>query len=71
MYPLARLSNDDAWIAIIPVIPLARKLKDCGVFGVSSEECLNYALQNRAEWADRGEEMVKEMVKEFGNDGKM
>lgn len=25
------------------VIPLAKKLKDCGVFGVSSEEYLNYA----------------------------
>lgn len=25
------------------VIPLARKLKECNVFGVSSDECLNYA----------------------------
>lgn len=44
------------------VIPLARKLKECGVFGVSSDEYLNYALQNRAEWADRGEDIVKELV---------
>jgi hypothetical protein len=29
------------------VIPLARKLKDCGVFGVSSDEYLNYAMENR------------------------
>ena len=29
------------------VIPLAKKLKECGVFGVSSDEYLNYALQNR------------------------
>jgi len=29
------------------VIPLARKLKDCGVFGVSSAELLQYAQQNR------------------------
>jgi hypothetical protein len=28
------------------IIPLA-KLKDCGVFGVSSDEYLNYALKNR------------------------
>ena len=47
------------------IIPLARKLKDCGVFGVSSEECLNYALQNRAEWEARGEDIVKELVAEF------
>lgn len=26
------------------VIPLAKKLKDCGVFGVSSDEYLNYAV---------------------------
>ena len=25
------------------VIPLAKKLKECGVFGVSSDEYLNYA----------------------------
>lgn len=29
------------------VIPLAKKLKECGVFGVSSDEYLNYALENR------------------------
>lgn len=45
------------------VIPLAKKLKECGVFGVSSDEYLSYALQNRKEWEARGEEMVEEMVK--------
>ena len=35
------------------IIPLARKLKECGVFGVSSDEYLNYALKNRAEWERR------------------
>jgi UDP-N-acetylenolpyruvoylglucosamine reductase len=40
------------------VIPLAKKLKDCNVFGVSSDECLVYAEQNRAEWEVRGEEIV-------------
>jgi len=29
------------------IIPLAKKLKDCGVFGVASDEYLNYALSNR------------------------
>ena len=47
------------------VIPLAKKLKECNVFGVSSDECLNYALRNRAEWEARGEEMVTEMMAEF------
>jgi hypothetical protein len=41
---------------------LARKLQECGVFGVSSEEYLNYAIQNRAEWEERGEEIVKELL---------
>lgn len=44
------------------VIPLAKKLGNCGVFGVSSDEYLNYALQNRKEWADRGKEVVSEMI---------
>ena len=32
------------------------------MFGVSSDEYLNYALQNRNEWKDRGHEIVLEMV---------
>lgn len=47
------------------VLPLAKKLKDCNVFGVSSDECLNYAMQNRAEWADRGQALVDEMKHEL------
>ena len=39
-------------------IPLAKKLETCGIFGVSSDEYLNYALQNRAEWEERGQEIV-------------
>jgi hypothetical protein len=45
------------------IIPLAKKLKECGVFGVSSDEYLSYALQNRSEWEQRGENLVAEMVK--------
>jgi 3'5'-cyclic nucleotide phosphodiesterase len=44
------------------IIPLAKKLRDCEVFGVSSDEFLNYAAQNRAEWARRGEEIVSQMA---------
>lgn len=47
------------------IIPLAKKLKDCNVFGVSSDECLNFALRNRQEWEARGEEIVEEMLEEF------
>ncbi|MGK3760789.1 MAG: hypothetical protein ACI8RD_013107 [Bacillariaceae sp.] len=45
------------------IIPLSKKLSECGVFGVSSDEYLNYALSNRKEWEERGENIVAEMVK--------
>lgn len=47
------------------IIPLAKKLKECQVFGVSSDEYLNYAVQNRKEWEERGQEIVEEMINEF------
>ena len=43
------------------VIPLAKKLKSCGVFGVSSDEYLTYALQNRKEWELQGQQAVAEL----------
>jgi class 3 adenylate cyclase len=46
------------------IIPLAKKLKNCGVFGVSSDEYLNYALKNRQEWEDRGLEVVASLVED-------
>ena len=47
------------------VIPLAKKLKDCGVFGVSSEECLNYAINNRREWESKGQMITTELVSNY------
>lgn len=44
------------------IIPLTKKLKDCGVFGISSDEYLNYALKNRAEWEKKGAAATAEMV---------
>jgi hypothetical protein len=43
-------------------IPLARKLKECGVFGMSSNEVLAYALAIREEWISKGEMIVLEML---------
>jgi len=40
---------------------LAKKLKECGVFGVSSDEFLAYAEQNKKEWEEKGMEVVAEM----------
>jgi 3'5'-cyclic nucleotide phosphodiesterase len=47
------------------VIPLAKKLKECGVFGVSSDEYLNYAISNREEWQQRGQAIIEENVLRF------
>ena len=50
------------------IIPLAKKLKECGVFGVSCDEYLNYALENRREWAIKGEEVVASYIKKYCNE---
>eukprot|EP00934_Nitzschia_sp_Nitz4_P004178 Nitzschia sp. Nitz4//scaffold273_size25297//1398//4964//NITZ4_008313-RA/size25297-processed-gene-0.16-mRNA-1//1//CDS//3329545238//4168//frame0 len=47
------------------IIPLAKKLSDCGVFGVSSDEYLNYAIKNREEWEVKGKSIVAEMYQEL------
>jgi hypothetical protein len=47
------------------VISLAKKVKECGVFGVSSDEYLNYALENRREWSTKGEESIARMMEKY------
>jgi hypothetical protein len=49
------------------IIPLAKKLKNCGVFGVSSDEYLNYAKRNRQEWERRGKQIVAEMIRRYSD----
>ena len=44
------------------IIPLAKKLEECRVFGVSSGEYLGYALQNRQEWEQKGRQVTAEMI---------
>ena len=41
------------------------KLKDCGVFGVSSDEYLSYAQQNRNEWERKGQEILASLVEKY------
>jgi hypothetical protein len=53
----------ELWFFDNYVIPLAKKLKDCGVFGISSDEYLHYATENRNEWEQKGEAMVARMEK--------
>lgn len=49
------------------IIPLAKKLDDCGVFGVSSQEYRLYAEQNRDQWAREGEQIVQEYLEKYEN----
>jgi hypothetical protein len=49
------------------IIPLAKKLKDCGVFGKSSGEYLDYAMRNRNEWEAKGQEVVAEMIEKVNS----
>jgi len=44
------------------VLPLAKKLFACGVFGTCSDELLNYAVNNRKEWVERGDASVKKYI---------
>jgi 3'5'-cyclic nucleotide phosphodiesterase len=52
------------------VIPLAQKIGECGVFGVSSDEYLNYAKSNRKEWEMKGKGIVAELVQASQNRNK-
>lgn len=66
-HPALGWYQGELWFVDNYVIPLAKKLDECGVFGVCSDECLNYALQNRQEWESKGEEVVKDMVERYKN----
>mmetsp|Transcript_17018 Transcript_17018/g.48347 ORF Transcript_17018/g.48347 Transcript_17018/m.48347 type:complete len:303 (+) Transcript_17018:162-1070(+) len=44
------------------IIPLSQKLRDCGVFGPTSDENLNYAQSNRSMWEKEGEAIVAGML---------
>ena len=47
------------------VIPLAKKLKECKVFGVCSDEYLSYAQLNRDEWQQTGQDMLQKLIKKI------
>jgi class 3 adenylate cyclase len=53
--------QSEIWFFDNYIIPLAQKLDDCGVFGVSYHEYLNYAQENRLEWERKGHEIVESL----------
>ena len=52
----------EIWFFDNYIIPLAKKLKECGVFGVASDEYLGFALENREEWLIKGKAVVATML---------
>ena len=75
-YQQGRLENDPsiAWhqgelgFFDFYIIPLAKKLFKCGVFGVQSDEFLNYAEINRKEWEKKGAAMVEMYLQHYEED---
>jgi 3'5'-cyclic nucleotide phosphodiesterase len=55
----------ELWFFDNYVIPLAQKLRECKVFGVSCDEFLDYARDNRNEWEIKGREIVQLAVAEL------
>ena len=51
----------ELWFFDSHVIPLAKKLIDCGVLVASGSEYLKYAEKNRNEWSERGHAEVEAM----------
>jgi len=45
------------------VVPLAKRLKECGVYGVSNEEYYGFAVENRREWEMKGQDVVQAMIR--------
>jgi hypothetical protein len=45
------------------IIPLAKKLKECGVFGMTSDEFLKYAVENRKRWELEGDQVLEGFMK--------
>lgn len=52
----------EIWFFDNYVIPLSKKLADCGVFGVASDESYLNAVSNRKDWEAKGEAIVEQML---------
>jgi hypothetical protein len=63
--------SGEIWFFDNYVLPLAKKLDTCGVFGVSSHEYRSYAEINRKEWESKGHEVIQEMVQRYKKRKKM
>jgi 3'5'-cyclic nucleotide phosphodiesterase/Adenylate and Guanylate cyclase catalytic domain len=67
--PLAGWFDGELWFFDNYVIPLAKKLKECEIFGVDCDQLLDYATQNRMEWLHKGNNIVKSWKEELEGNG--
>jgi 3'5'-cyclic nucleotide phosphodiesterase len=59
----------EIWFFDNYIIPLAKRLKECGVYlGVSGDEYLDFATKNRKEWTKKGRKIVKSMQERRPNE---
>lgn len=63
-HPKMSWYEGELWFFDNYIIPLAKKLRECEVFGVSCDEFLNFANENRKEWAVKGQEIVAQMLQD-------
>jgi hypothetical protein len=61
--PLEGWYEGELWFFDNYGIPLAKKLRECNVFGVACDEFLDYANDNRLEWVAKGRSIVEEAAK--------
>ena len=47
------------------VIPMAKQMTECGVFDMSGDEYLSFALSNRQQWAAKGGNLVASMMARY------
>merc|ERR1711862_1000177 len=54
--------DGELWFFDNYIIPLAKKLRECQVFGVSCDEFLDFATENREEWSVKGRDIVSQLL---------
>ena len=47
------------------VIPMANRLKDCGMFGMAGDDAIRCAQSNRKEWVVNGGAVVEGLKKRY------
>ena len=62
--------DGELWFFDNYIIPLATKLRECEVFGVSCDEFLDFANENKKEWSVKGRGIVAQMLQDAEDQAK-